>query len=640
MPTKLPRALALPLLAASATAVAQSAPPPATATLEAVTVIGHPIIEENRFGPFGGQTTVVTQEQIEDLNATDVASALRRTPGVTISRFNPVGSFGGAEGGALFIRGLGSARPGAEIKTFIDGVPFYMGVWNHPLLDLLPINGMASIDVLKGPQPDVVGNTLASVNLTTRSAPAQGAAGNLMLQGGSFGTFIQQFSAGGRSGDWSGLVAQGYQSSNGDRESADGRLANLLAKGAVALAPGWTAGVTVLGVDNSVDDPGPEGMPQLRNGTYETTGTLVIASLEQQNATGSAALRLYYSGGEGNWLRQAGTAGNTLTDWDSWGARARGQWAPWSGGELLAGIDYDSWSGNAQFEPTKARASTFSGPTFQLLSPYLGVAQTLGWGGFSIVPAAGLRYYDHNEFGAEWAPYAGLKVGKGGYFVQAGYARGVNYPGLDVVVFSSNIIPPLGQSWRNLAAETSDHYQIGVGYAVRRLAADLVYFTDRISNRYVFVPPPPPPPTYTNRGSQDTDGVEATLRYEFSPAASVFLGATWLNGTPADLPYLPDASYVAGLSGGWGPLRYSLDAEYRSSMYVLSRGRASTAANTEQVGASFLLNGRLFYTLPPDFGRSSEVFVALDNLTNAEYEYRPGYPMPGTSVLVGVNLRF
>ncbi|MCE2970255.1 MAG: TonB-dependent receptor plug domain-containing protein, partial [Burkholderiales bacterium] len=336
-------------------------------------MIGHPIIEENRFGPFGGQTTVVTQEQIEDLNATDVASALRRTPGVTISRFNPVGSFGGGEGGALFIRGLGSARPGAEIKTFIDGVPFYMGVWNHPLLDLLPINGMASVDVLKGPQPDVVGNALASVNLTTRSAPAQGAAGNLMLQGGSFGTFIQQFSAGGRSGDWSGLVAQGYQSSNGDRESADGRLANLLAKGAVALAPGWTAGVTVLGVDNSVDDPGPEGMPQLRNGTYETNGTVVIASLEQHNATSSAALRLYYSGGEGNWLRQAGTTGNTLTDWDSWGARARGQWAPRSGGELLAGIDYDAWSGNTQFQPTNARASTFAGPTFQLLSPYLGV---------------------------------------------------------------------------------------------------------------------------------------------------------------------------------------------------------------------------------------------------------------------------
>jgi iron complex outermembrane receptor protein len=85
----------------------------------------------------------------------------------------------------VFIRGLGASRPGSEIKTFIDGVPFFMGVWNHPLLDLLPVNGMTSIDVLKGMQPAAVGNTLASINLTTQSAPAAGARGNFMLQGGA-----------------------------------------------------------------------------------------------------------------------------------------------------------------------------------------------------------------------------------------------------------------------------------------------------------------------------------------------------------------------------------------------------------------------------------------------------------------------
>jgi len=35
----------------------------------------------------------------------------------------------------------------------------------------------------------------------------------------------------------------------------------------------------------------------------------------------------------------------------------------------------------------------------------------------------------------------------------AGHLRGVNYPGLDVVVFSQKVIPPLGQSWRKLNAE-------------------------------------------------------------------------------------------------------------------------------------------------------------------------------------------
>ena len=65
-----------------------------------------PIIEGNVTDPYGGQKTLVSEEQIEDLNAQDLTSALRRTPGVTISRYNPVGSFGGGEGGAVFIRGI------------------------------------------------------------------------------------------------------------------------------------------------------------------------------------------------------------------------------------------------------------------------------------------------------------------------------------------------------------------------------------------------------------------------------------------------------------------------------------------------------------------------------------------------------
>ena len=43
---------------------------------------------------------------MDNLNAADLGTALRRTPGVNISRYNPIGSFGGAEGGGIFIRGM------------------------------------------------------------------------------------------------------------------------------------------------------------------------------------------------------------------------------------------------------------------------------------------------------------------------------------------------------------------------------------------------------------------------------------------------------------------------------------------------------------------------------------------------------
>ncbi len=605
-----------------------------------VEVIGRPVIEGNRIDAFGSETTVVTDRQVEDLNAPDLASALRRTPGVTISRFNPVGAFGGAEGGAIFIRGLGASRPGSEIKTYVDGVPFYMGVWNHPLLDLLPINGMASITVEKGPQPQNVGNNLSSVNLTTKPFSGANPSAALKVQGGSFSTFVEQADGSARLGSVDLLVAQGYQSSNGDRPDADGRIGNVLLKAGTKFNREWSGELSWLGVDNRVTDPGPEGQPELKNGVYKTKGSLVWATLRNDFGTAKGDAKLYWSDGSGNWYRQSGTTGDTLTSFTSWGARIREGFAAWTGGEVVAGIDYDNVSGNVDFLPTNRPASSFDGPRLSILSPYVAVNQRIPVGEWEIVPSAGLRYYDSSDFSAELAPNAGIVARKDALTLYANYARGVNYPGLDVVVFSQSVIPGLGQSWRNLSAETLDHYQVGVGYDAGNLSASLALFYDKLSNRYVFVPPPPPPPVYANIGGSTIKGLEATVQYEPNPDLSVFGGVTLLDPSPATLPYAPKQSYVAGLSARLGAFRFSVDAEYVGSMSVFSQARANGAVNPQSVDAHFLLNARVFHPLPSSLGRNSEVFLALDNITNEDYTYRPGYPMPGFAAMAGVTLRY
>lgn len=623
---------------ASAPAAAQTEPK----TLDTVEIVARPVIDASLIDAFGSQTTVVTDRQIDDLNAPDVASALRRTPGVTISRFNPVGAFGGGEGGAVFVRGLGTSRPGSEIKTFIDGVPFYMGVWNHPLLDLLPINGMASIAVAKGPQPQNVGNTLSSINLATKPFSGDKPTAALKLQGGSFGTLIQQADGSTRLGAVDLLIAQGYQRSNGDRPDADGRIANVLAKAGTHFNREWSGEVSWLAVDNRVSDPGPEGQPQLKNGVYETKGNLAWATLRHDYGTIRGDAKLYWSSGSGDWYRQSGTTGDTLTDWAAWGVRVREVLAPWTGGEIVAGVDYDSVTGSVDFRPTNRPPANFDGPRFSILSPYVAVNQRIALGDWELTPSAGVRYYDHNAFDAELAPNAGLVLRKDGVSFFASYARGVSYPGLDVVVFSQNVIPALGQSWRQLAAEKLDHYSAGVTYddAAGKVAASLVVFRDKLTDRYVFVPPPPPPPVYANLGGSTIRGLEATLQYQASPDVSLFGGVTLLDPSPDSLPYAPRHSYQAGLNARLGGLRLSVDAEYVGSMFVLSRARAAGAVNAQKADAHFLLNARVFHPLPASLGRNSEVFLALDNITNENYAYRPGYPMPGFAAMAGVSLRY
>ncbi|WP_054696201.1 TonB-dependent receptor plug domain-containing protein [Desulfosarcina cetonica] len=58
--------------------------------LEPIWVTARPIIEGNRRDDYGSVTTVITEEQLDDLNAQDIETALRQTPGVNMSRFNPV----------------------------------------------------------------------------------------------------------------------------------------------------------------------------------------------------------------------------------------------------------------------------------------------------------------------------------------------------------------------------------------------------------------------------------------------------------------------------------------------------------------------------------------------------------------------
>jgi hypothetical protein len=70
----------------------QSALEPGTLSYtEEITVIASPIVEEQGISSYGASTATVTQQQIDDLKALDLPTALRRVPSVEISRHNLVG---------------------------------------------------------------------------------------------------------------------------------------------------------------------------------------------------------------------------------------------------------------------------------------------------------------------------------------------------------------------------------------------------------------------------------------------------------------------------------------------------------------------------------------------------------------------
>ncbi len=140
-----------------------------------MTVTALPVLEEIRYDPIAGAVTTVGAQQIQDLNAGDPAAALRRVPGLVVSRYNVVGSYGGGDGGGVFARGQGTGRPAPRSRLSVDGIPKFNGVFSHPLLDNVSVDLAEEIDVFKGAQPVLFGNmAFASIDVVSRKRVDEG----------------------------------------------------------------------------------------------------------------------------------------------------------------------------------------------------------------------------------------------------------------------------------------------------------------------------------------------------------------------------------------------------------------------------------------------------------------------------------
>jgi len=620
----------------------------AVVPLPKVVVTATPIIQENGLTPLAGQFTVVTEEQITGLNAQDLQSALRETPGVVVTHYDPVGSFGGGEGGAVFIRGMGTSRPGAEIQLDLDGIANYNSLWTHPLLDMLGVDLARSIDVYKGAQPVLYGNmAFGVVDVTTKRQTAPGFTTSLQTAAGSFDTRVEVFEQGGKVDNLDYYFIQSYRSSAGDRPHSAGELQNFFGRIGWVLNPNWEAHVVYNRTKNWAEDPGPS--PDLvppsqvfNNGRFDDDDHLAIATLANHYAAAEGYVKVYWNRGTLDWVNQYDTTTglndeDTLTHYDNYGVKTRETFKPWAGGELVSGVDVDFISG--RYDETLAGAPTvFPDETWRIVSPYASLGQR--WNldtDVYLQPSAGFRYFDHSVFASEFAPQAGLVFGVKETEFHASCARGINYPGIFVDAF-----PPGNNLGHSLRPETLDHYELGASQRFGKVAKlDVTLFYDGGHDRVV-LSYPPFPPVWKNISNFHTDGLETTLTVTPVDNLALFGGFTALNSNPVDLPYAPQWSASAGVTCRYlQRWRLSVDSQYVGNEYALTRARDINATNTSQIGSFLLVNAKISCDFAlPSWRLHGQVFVSGQNLTNVHYQQQPGYPMPGINGMGGIRVSF
>jgi len=609
--------------------------PPVSA---AVTVTERPILEEIRLEPLAGAVTTVGAQQIEDLNAGDPAAALRRVPGLVVSRYNMVGSYGGGDGGAVFARGQGAGRPGAEISFSVDGVPKFVGVWTHPLLDNVSVDLAKEIDVYKGAQPVLLGNmAFATIDFVRRRRVEEGFGGRVTGAYGSYATSALTAEAEGRAGAFDFLVTASQRQSDGHREGSDGRTRALFARAGWDLGGGWAISATGDFTSGRASDPGVEGAAPLPiTPRFDTSDGMGIITLSRGHDGKEGFVKLYLDDGSIDWLQWDATrkvSFRTLTDWANYGLKARDAFAVLGRGELTVGFDVDSYGGKAREARTTGEVP-LGDFQFRNVAPYAGLSYEMG-GAVKVTPSVGVRYNDSSEFGGVWGAQAGVIVASSLGSAHARYARAFNLPGVWVASFYQGY--GRGDQWTSLKPELMDHWEIGIAPRLGRHATlDVTFFYDDVKDALRFVPPPPPPPSWANTGAYKARGAELSLSAQPWTSLGLYAGAAYTETTPAEIPFTPEWTFSGGAVATVSVFRIAVDAQWVDSRVA---GNLRFPGALTKVDSCFLLNGKVTAKLDallPGFA----AFVAGENLTGSDYAYRPGYPMPGATASFGVDARF
>lgn len=637
---------------------------------------------------YGTQYNIITDEQIKQQDSKDFKDTLRNVPGVMFQSKNLMGDQSGA---SLYIRGRGANHPSPDFTILFDGVPRYGALYGQVLGDGIAVSTIDSIELFKSPQPSQFGSGYASINIRPKYLHEDGKEVNFSISGGSYGTFIESISGGIKDGKWDFYVSQSWGSTDGSSNHSRSQQQSYYVNTGYQLNENWNIRLLADYVNGQTNAPRPDPIPpapgvswpsaeRFDTETFITTLTLnhkyknsegyikvycnntAFDSLQELNLELNNGQR--YAGGSGGlWSRQ---------DIRLYGVRAKEKLNLWKGGEIISGVDLDmtglkntqkTYSGQAHPGINGGLAErVWDFPNTTIFSPYIAISQELEISDkFSLIPSAGFRYYYHDEFVNKASPQAGLIIGYGNTDLKLNYARGINYPApviLQNMVQTSNPIENPRQYWKNIKPEVVDHFEAGLTHTIAGIATlGATAFHDKGKDRvqaYMFGGIPSQ--FNDTIGHYKIRGLELSAIIKPVSNVEIFAGATWLkaeatgsNGIKQDkMPYTPNFALQAGFSWKFlDKFKLYIDVQHFNDVYQGTNVRTGnfnfrTLTDADKLDDITVANARLGYNFDytPWGLKDSEIFIAVNNIFNKNYEYAKGYRMPGATFFAGLNFKF
>ena len=573
--------------------------------------------------------TQVTATEIEKSGETSLLPVLvSKVPGLFVSErgFAGYGVSGGAAG-TVNIRGVGQSN---KVLFMIDGQPQWAGVFGHSLADTYVANGVERVEVVKGPSSLLYGSNAmgGSVNIITHRQRTEGVTGRARAMFGSFDTQKFALSTSIRKGKISATLAGQLDRSNGSRARSEFWLANEFAQIKYAASRNWAVGGTLDLTQTKANNPGTLQAP------LENMWTDV------KRGTGSVYVKNSYTKVEGgmqayiNWGRNNVDDGNTpgetprdyifhSTDYNM-GFTLYETLYLFDANSLSAGLDFQHWGGHV-WNTDKADPAERSAEARHKVNEVAGYAM-MQQGFFKdfLNINAGVRLQHGETYGNIWVPQAGFILRPGHEAqIKASFSKGFRAPNIRELYLYQPANPDLKPEYMlNYELSYRQFFvnnRLMVGAALFFIDGKNMIQTVRENGR----------PLNVNTGKFINKGFELEAAYDFGHNLTANANYSYLH-TDAPILYAPRHKVNAEVTYSPGQWSFTLDETSILHMYNGAPDDGNTSYTLINLRAAYTLAARV----PVTFS------VKVDNITDRDYQIIYGCPMPGCTVLGGVEFKF
>ncbi len=621
---RIPASLAAMLLMAHASNAAEAARD--TVSLHDV-VVTAPLKSDPELMPLN--VTTVSETQIEKSGESSLLPVLvARVPGLFVTERGFAGyGVSGGSAGTVNIRGVGQ---GNKVLFMIDGQPQWAGVFGHSLADTYVANGIERVEVVKGPSSLLYGSNAmgGSINLVTHAQRKDGLTGRARAMFGSFSTQKFALSSGYKKGKFSATLSGQLDRSNGNREGSAFWLANEFVQLKYAASKHWSLAGMVDMTQSHADNPGTlhEPLENMWTDIFRGTGGLYVKNTYD---TFDGGVQAYI-----NWGRHKVDDGNTpgeaprdylfnSTDYNM-GITAYESFYLWKANVFTAGLDFQHWGGHV-WNTDKADANKRSAESEHHVNEVAAYAM-MQQGFFNDILNinGGVRFQHGSTYGNVWVPQAGIIVKpRHDSQIKASFSKGFRSPNIRELYLYPPANPDLKPEYM-LNYEISYRqylldYRLMLGAAVFYIDAKNMIQTIRVDGR----------PRNVNTGKFHNKGFELEASYNILPNLNANISWSYLH-TDSDNLYSPKNKLNAEVT--YSPGNFSLTVD-NLSIWGLKNGNPGGWSENYS-----LLNLRAAYTLGSHVPVT--LSVKVDNITNKHYQIIYGCPMPGTTLMGGVEFKF